>query len=136
MSELREPTYVEKLIDALDNPEPLTRVRSAYLLGRIHDRTAVPALIGSLETHRDDPEFLAAAATSLGELGDDAAVEPLVGLMRRSFLKSRLAAVEALASWSQRDGVRAALRRACSDPNQVVRQAAGRVLREASRSKR
>jgi HEAT repeat protein len=120
--------YIEKLVEALDNPEPLTRVRAAYLLGRIRNPIAVSALVLRLQTHRDDPEFLAAAATSLGELRDDAAVESLIGLTRQSFLKSRLAAVEALATWAHRTEVRIALRRCRTDPNRIVRRAAARVL--------
>jgi HEAT repeats len=71
--------HVEKLIVALNHPEPNTPVRAAHLLGRIGDQRAVPALIRTVETTRD--VYLARASIrALGEIGSPEAIEFLRSL--------------------------------------------------------
>ena len=130
----RDDPYVGKLIAALDNPEPMTRVRAAWILGRRADPSACAPLVASLAAHADDPEFLATAAWSLGQIGDPAAVPALIDLARRSFLKSRLAAVEALARWPARADVRRTLGLARHDRSELVREAAERLLATTARA--
>lgn len=125
--------YVDKLLAALDHPEPMTRVRAAWLLGRVDDprRDQIAAsLIGALDRHCEDPEFLATAAHTLGALGHPDAIPVLARLAVNSFLKARVAAVEALARWASEPAAEEALQRAARDPNRVVRDAAARVFRE------
>ncbi len=122
--------YVDKLLAALDHPEPMTRVRAAWLLGRVDDprrATITASLIAAIDRHREDPEFLATAAATLGALGQPDAIPVLARLAVHSFLKARLAAVEALLQWANDPTAKEALERACRDPNRVVREAAARV---------
>jgi HEAT repeat protein len=121
-------TYVDKLIEALHHEEPLTRIRAAWLLGRLREQRAVRTLIAAVETYRADPEFLAAAATALGEIGDADGVPTLRRLARSSPLKSRLAAVRSLSRWADRAGVRVTLRSALRDRNALIRDAAREEL--------
>ncbi|MHB8533426.1 MAG: HEAT repeat domain-containing protein [Solirubrobacteraceae bacterium] len=98
------------------------------VLGRRADPPACAPLVASLAAHADDPEFLATAAWSLGQIGDATAIPALIDLARRSFLKSRLAAVEALAQWPSRPEVRRTLGLARHDRSELVREAAERLL--------
>jgi HEAT repeat protein len=120
--------YVEKLVEALDHPEPGTRVHAAWILGELRARVAVDALVKVIETCRDDPELLAVAVESLGKIGSDAAVGPLVRLSEQSPLKARLAAVHVLGRWVDRQEVRDALGRALHDRTALVRAAAAEAL--------
>lgn len=59
---------VEKLIYALHHPEPGTPIRAAWILGRIKDSRAVPALI-ALIRETDDVYIARAAVRALGKIG-------------------------------------------------------------------
>jgi HEAT repeat protein len=124
----RRDEFVAGLIAALDNPEPMTPVRAAWILGELRAREAVPSLVESSDRHADDPEFLAAVAEALGKMADESAVPFLITLAHASFLKVRLAAVEALARWKDDDVVARALRRSLLDPNAIVRREARAAL--------
>jgi HEAT repeat protein len=80
IDEFWEPLdHVDKLIVALDHPEPSTPVRAAHLLGRIGDQRAVPALIRTVKTTRDI--YLARASIrALGEIGSLGAIQFLRSL--------------------------------------------------------
>jgi hypothetical protein len=96
--------HVEKLIVALDHPEPSTPVRAAHLLGRIGDQRAVPALIRTVETTRD--VYLARACIrALGEIGSPEAIRFLCGLTAHP---ARLIGEEAERALSSREGVESA----------------------------
>ncbi|WKU15053.1 HEAT repeat domain-containing protein [Fervidibacter sacchari] len=45
--------YVERLIHALDHPEPNTRATAALILGKIGDQRALDALCSKAETSKD-----------------------------------------------------------------------------------
>jgi len=126
-------TYSDKLIAALGHREPMTRTRAAWLLGKLGDKRAVLPLIAEIKHDRRDPEFLATAAEALGVLRDESAIPLLVRLSRSSFLKVRLVAVEALGQWRAQAVVAKALDAARSDVNAIVRRAAARSLRSATR---
>jgi len=49
----RSKSYLEKLILALNHPEPSTVMRAVWLLGQLRDRRAVEPLERLLETTRD-----------------------------------------------------------------------------------
>jgi len=131
MSGPREPTYVQKLIDALSNREPLTRVRAAWLLGKLRAAKALDPLASAIDAQSDDPEFIAAAAEALGRIGDPTAVPVLIQLARTSLLKARVTAVESLVEWRDRDDVRQCLEAALHDRNALVREAAARALHKS-----
>jgi hypothetical protein len=65
------PGYRQALELALRCPEALTARRAAYLLGRLGDALAVPALIQALA--HGDPYVAAEACTALARLGGAAA---------------------------------------------------------------
>ena len=96
--------HVEKLIVALNHPEPSTPVRAAHLLGRIGDQRAVPALIRTVETTRD--VYLARASIrALGEIGSPEAIWFLRGLTAHP---AKLIGEEAERALSSREGVESA----------------------------
>jgi hypothetical protein len=95
---------VEKLIVALDHPEPSTSVRAAHLLGRMGDQRAVPALIRAVETTRD--VYLARASIrALGEIGSPEGIQFLQSLTAHP---ARLIGEEAERALSSREGVESA----------------------------
>jgi len=49
----RSKSYLEKLILALNHPEPSTVMRAVWLLGQLKDRRAIEPLERLLETTRD-----------------------------------------------------------------------------------
>ncbi|MBZ5657911.1 MAG: HEAT repeat domain-containing protein [Acidobacteriia bacterium] len=67
-----DPKAIDALIAAMPNPNAI------YALGESHDSRAVPALITFLKNPANQTADRAAAAASLGKLGDLHAVEPLI----------------------------------------------------------
>jgi len=65
--------YVEKLITALDHPEPETRMRAAWILGKRGETRAIGALI-ELARGTDDVYIATAAVEALGEIGTPGAL--------------------------------------------------------------
>lgn len=90
---------VGKYIAALRHPEPMTRLRAAWMLGRMRAERAVPALVQLVMAHQaNDPYVISAAAKSLGLIGSQDAVPCLIELLRdtsASFM-ARVEAAEAL----------------------------------------
>lgn len=64
--------WIEKLILALEHPEPRTPIRAAWLLGEIGDTRAVPPLI-DLFNRTKDIYIAQAAAQALTQMDDPAA---------------------------------------------------------------
>jgi len=50
---LQAKSYTQRLIEALNHPEPETPVRAAYILGAKRDREAVPFLVEKAESTKD-----------------------------------------------------------------------------------
>ncbi len=74
---------VEKYIAALRHPDPMTRVRAAWMLGRMREKRAVPALVQVvMERQANDPYLTSVAANSLGLIGCREAVPCLIELLR------------------------------------------------------
>jgi HEAT repeat protein len=67
-----DPKAIDALIAAMPNPNAI------YTLGESHDSRAIPALIKLLQNPANETSARAAAAASLGTLGDLRAVEPLI----------------------------------------------------------
>jgi|WetSurMetagenome_2_1015567.scaffolds.fasta_scaffold442092_2 HEAT repeat protein len=125
---------VDKYIAALHHPQAETRLRAAWMLGRMRARRAIPALQEIVRTRgQNDPYLLSAAAQSLSQIGDDQAVQILRDLLgdRNAAFMARVQAVNALSHifsvLSQ-----AALLEAASDPNERVREAAAAALQRGS----
>jgi hypothetical protein len=72
--EARAGSRVEDLSQVLlRDPSYKVRLQAAALLGRLHDRRAVPALIQALQDGREQVTVRAMAAQALGEIGDPSA---------------------------------------------------------------
>jgi HEAT repeat protein len=67
-----DPKAIDALVAAMPNPNAI------YTLGESHDSRAIPALIKLLQNPANETSARAAAAASLGTLGDLRAVEPLI----------------------------------------------------------
>jgi HEAT repeat protein len=88
-------SYVQKLIAALRNPERMTPVRAAWILGKLGAREAVPALM-DLAQSSPDLFIREAAVEALGEIGDPRSIELLRVLSRSTSVLVRRAARQAL----------------------------------------
>jgi len=73
---LAEKSYAQRLIEALNHPDPTTRLRVAFILGRRRESEAVPFLARKVRESRDLYIGLACLEALL-EIGDEAALEEL-----------------------------------------------------------
>ncbi len=97
-ADLDEPVgndYVERLIHALDHPEPNTRALAALLLGKIGGEQALTALCAKAKTSKD-MALLEAIAEALGSFRSPDAMDALVHLSQSPWLTVRVKALEAL----------------------------------------
>lgn len=69
------------------------RREAAFALGAARSRTAVPALVKSLQTDKK-PSVRAAAAIALGKIADERAIEPLANILRLSKTKKNRRTVD------------------------------------------
>ena len=73
---LKEKDYVERLIVALNHPEPETPMRAAWILGQLRDERAVEPLINLLGSTQD--VYIARAVVeALDQIGTPRALEVL-----------------------------------------------------------
>lgn len=121
-------TYVQKLIWALHHPEATTALRAATILGDLKAKEATDVLAEVLSDPGTDPYVEAAAARSLGSIGDPRSRETLIGVLERGPLPARLAAVEALEALGHEEEAAQALRKASEDRSPNLSATAGRVL--------
>jgi cyclophilin family peptidyl-prolyl cis-trans isomerase/HEAT repeat protein len=77
-----------------DDPDPLIRLRSAEVLGRVGGAEAVPYL--AKLTADTDEEVVLSAIYSLGLTLDESAIEPLEKMLKQGKKKQKAAALEAL----------------------------------------
>jgi HEAT repeat protein len=89
--------FVDKLIAALDHPEPETRARAALILGLRREKRAVEPLLRVLR-EGTDASLMEAAIEALGRIGDRRCRAALETVAIRGSLRVRLAARKALAS--------------------------------------
>lgn len=97
-ADLNEPIgndYVERLIHALDHPEPNTRALAALLLGKIGDERALTALCVKAKTSKD-MALLEAIAEALGNFYSPDAKDALMHLSQSPWLTVRVKASESL----------------------------------------
>lgn len=97
-ADLDEPVgsdYVERLIHALDHPEPNTRAFAALLLGKIGDERGLKAICEKAKKSKD-MALLEAVAEVLGCFRSPAAIEALMHLVQSPWLTVRKKASESL----------------------------------------
>ncbi len=120
------PRTCQMLIDCLESPEPLVRVRAARTLGKVQCHRATRALVKLLEG--DDLPVVINSARSLGELKARDAVRPLgMVLMTHKSHQARAAAAEALEKIGER-GAKDALLQGMMDTSVLVRVHCVRAL--------
>ncbi len=85
----------DRLIGYLSDPDPDVRGKVALILGVLREQRAVPALIATLTDNKTVWDAARDAAWALGEIGDTAAVEPLIDVLNEPVVAGP--AVEALA---------------------------------------
>jgi HEAT repeat protein len=101
-----EQDYVQKLIAALDHPEPTTPVRVAWILGVRRETRALPRLT-RLARESDDPYIVEAAVVALGRIGDPAGLEAIRFAAQRGAVRVRekaQCALELIQSMTADDG--------------------------------
>ena len=90
---------VDKYIIALHHPQAETRLRAAWMLGRMRAVRALPALQEIVRARgQGDPYLLSAAVQSLGQIGDDWAMPVLKNLLddQNAAFMARVQAINAL----------------------------------------
>ncbi len=90
---------IDKYIAALHHPQAETRLRAAWMLGRMHTVRALPALQEIVRARGGgDPYLLSAAAQGLGQIGDDRAMPVLKDLLddQSAAFMARVQAINAL----------------------------------------
>lgn len=116
---------VGPLIEGLSATNPATRKGSAGILGHIRDKTAIPALIGTLND--PDRDVRREIIKALAELGA-APVGPLIEVFRTGEPLARYGAMEAL--WMIGAQALPPLRDALADDNPDVRKRTALLLGE------
>lgn len=84
----QEQDYVQKLIAALNHPEPETPIRVAWILGVRGETRAIPRL-SRLVQESQDPYIVAAAVEALGKIGDPAGLEAVRFALRHGGVRVR-----------------------------------------------
>lgn len=126
---------VDKYIAALTHPQAETRLRAAWMLGRMREARAVLALQEIIAARGNgDPYLLSAAAESLGLVGDRQAVPILVTLLcdQDASFMAHVQAAHALGRIGGDEGI-AALTEAAMDSHEMARNKALTALRRAKR---
>ena len=125
---LHDPAFtaeVAKVFQDAGGDDPRVRRYLALALGRLGDRSAVPALLQAVDEAgaggaRSDPETQVYAVWALGVIGDPVAAPRLVALARSEDPGLRKAAVHALGAFGAPEA-REALAAALEDPVADVR---------------
>lgn len=100
-------SYEQKLIIALQHPEPTVPIRAATILGQLGSQAAVEPLIDVVTTVHD-LYIQEAAVEALGRIGDIRALPCLDHLSREGAVRVRAAAERALKNLrDQRDATKA-----------------------------
>jgi HEAT repeat protein len=81
--QLGQESFVQKLIRALQHPEPETPIRAAYVLGELRATQAMNDLVSVLFTS-SDPYIAAACAEALGKIGGASALRVLQRALNES----------------------------------------------------
>lgn len=127
LGEMRE-TAVEPLIGALSDKERFVRLVAARNLGKIGNKRAIEALIGSLH-QESDSAVRAAVAEALGYMGSRQAIEPLVLALQDRSVEVQVAAARSLGYIRDSRAIEPLLQ-ALGDVDDRVRHAALEALKD------
>lgn len=131
---LGTPRAVHTILRALSDADASVRLKAAHGLGVVTHPNVVPALLAALDNEADD-QVSHAILLALAHHPADPAVQRLVhesgsgSLLKRRPVARRLAAVQALGE-STAGAARDALQRLAKDKDRMVRDLAGKLLRE------
>ncbi len=115
--------YVERLIHALDHPEPVTRSTAALVLGQIGDKRGLEALCRKAKTS-SDMALLEAVAEALVNFRSLEAICALAHLLRTGWLVVRVKAAEALQRMETEEALAVLQQIGANDPSEIVRHLA------------
>lgn len=87
--------FIEPLLPILSDPDPNLRAAAAEALGRLKAVSAVRGIVALLQ---DEEWVVFSAVSALAEIGDPAALLPLMDLVRRGSPLARYASIEAIGS--------------------------------------
>jgi len=127
ISSWSENTFVEKLLQALSHPEPLTQIRAVYVLGEKKIAEAVPALTVLFRRSKD--LFLQSEIVeAMGKIGSEAAISLLLKALCHPSFIVRGEAARSLGKIPRNSVVKGALNKALKDPSSYVREIRQKAL--------
>jgi HEAT repeat protein len=109
LAQVRSTSTLEPLASALEDGNPGVRERSAWALGQLGDRRAVPLLVARLQD--PSPQVRETTAWALGQIGDLAAMPALVATLEDDSAGARQAAAWALGRLGDARAVEPLIRR-------------------------
>jgi HEAT repeat protein len=131
LGELGSKRATSFLLTASSDPEPAVRMSAIYAIGKLADRRGRERLLSVLNDAKEDARVRAAAAESLGSLGDSSVGPALLRHMGDPSPEVRLFCASALGELRDRRALRA-LRRARHDRGRVrVHGSVGKAARSA-----
>lgn len=133
LGDMRE-TAVTPLMDALKDTDRFVRLVAARNLGKIGNKRAIEALIGSLH-QEPDSEVRAAVAEALGYMGSRQAIEPLALALQDRNETVKIAAARSLGYMGDLRAIKP-LVLALNDMDDRVRYAALEALRDQGQTMR
>ncbi len=120
LNAIKDERAVTHLVQALKDKDWWVRERAADALAKIGDKRAVPGLVAML---REQPESASVAIKALAELGDPAAIEPLIEVLDHPddvTKKEALRALQQLTDEEHYEQVQEAIRKAMVGANRDV----------------
>jgi HEAT repeat protein len=93
-----DPMLIQPILPLLEDPSPNVRAAAAETLGHLRAREAVPGLIKLLT---DEQWVVFSAVTALADIGDAAALEPLLQLIKQQDPAVTAVALDAIAAMDQ-----------------------------------
>jgi len=123
-------SYFERLVRALNHPERTTRIRAAYILGKLKDKRAVKPLAKAISGTRGirDIFFEEAVVVALGKIDGEETLPILIDLLDHPSFLIRADALHSL-SRSKTKKATQAIKKALNDPSHSVQELARRILR-------
>lgn len=128
LGQLGTPDALGPVARALKHPQPRVRNAAAAALGRIRDARSVEALLAYLKVQDPSYSVRAVAAQSLGQLGKDLSLKPLLEMLAAPRADDRAAAAWALGVSLRPVEAVVPLVEALKDRHSGVREMAARTL--------
>jgi len=121
------PQVKEAIMNAYQSHDSKLKINAIYAMGRNCDCSWLPTLLKELAS--DDAEIRYEAGGACGELGEEEAVLPLIGLINDPDIDVQLAAIQALGKIGGTEA-KEHLQHCLNNPSEAIRQAAEQALQE------